>query len=55
MSVLAIMIGASLVVAVGFLLAFIWAVKSGQFDDSHTPAIRMLFDQRGKTKSKQET
>ena len=27
-----------------FLSAFIWAVKSGQFDDNETPSIRMLFD-----------
>jgi len=32
------------VVAVGFLLAFFIAVKNGQFDDSTTPGIRMLFD-----------
>lgn len=28
-------------IAVGF---FIWAAKSGQFDDLETPAVRMLFD-----------
>jgi cbb3-type cytochrome oxidase maturation protein len=28
-------------VAVGF---FIWAAKSGQFDDLETPPVRMLFD-----------
>jgi cbb3-type cytochrome oxidase maturation protein len=28
-------------VAVGF---FIWAVRSGQFDDLETPAVRILFD-----------
>jgi cbb3-type cytochrome oxidase maturation protein len=27
-----------------FLGAFIWAVKNGQFDDSKTPSIRILFD-----------
>lgn len=34
----------SLIVAVGFLLAFIWAVKAGQYDDAYTPSVRMLFD-----------
>ncbi len=34
----------SLLVAVGFLLAFIWATRSGQFDDDYTPSVRMLFD-----------
>jgi cbb3-type cytochrome oxidase maturation protein len=34
----------SLIVAVGFLLAFVWATRSGQFDDDYTPSVRMLFD-----------
>jgi cbb3-type cytochrome oxidase maturation protein len=46
MSVIAVMIGASLVLAGGFLLAFLWAVRSGQYDDKMTPSIRMLFDDR---------
>jgi len=44
MSALFILIGASLIVAIGFLIAFLWAVKSGQFDDKHTPSIRILLD-----------
>ncbi|RKZ37271.1 MAG: cbb3-type cytochrome oxidase assembly protein CcoS [Gammaproteobacteria bacterium] len=31
-------------VAGGFLAGFIWAVKSGQYDDTESPAMRMLFD-----------
>jgi len=31
-------------VAGGFLAAFIWSVKSGQYDDDYTPSVRMLFD-----------
>lgn len=46
MSVIAVMIGASLMLAGGFLLAFLWAVRSGQYDDKMTPSIRMLFDDR---------
>jgi cbb3-type cytochrome oxidase maturation protein len=38
----------SLLVATGFLIAFIWAIKSGQFDDNVTPSIRMLWDDRKK-------
>jgi cbb3-type cytochrome oxidase maturation protein len=34
----------SLFAALIFLGAFIWAVKNGQFDDSKTPSIRILFD-----------
>ncbi len=51
MSVVFVLIGASLLVAVGFLAAYLWAVKSGQFDDKHTPAIRILFENNKKTKN----
>ncbi len=34
----------SLIIALGFLLAFHWAVKSGQYQDTESPAVRMLFD-----------
>lgn len=44
MSVIILLIGASLTVALIFLAAFLWAVKSGQYDDSYTPSVRMLFD-----------
>lgn len=44
MSVLFILIGASIITALGFLIAFIWSVKNGQFDDDYTPSVRMLFD-----------
>ena len=44
MEVVLILIGFSLVVATGFLVAFIWALRRGQFDDLTTPAIRMLFE-----------
>jgi cbb3-type cytochrome oxidase maturation protein len=44
MSALFILLGASLSIAIGFLVAFIWSVKSGQYDDEYTPSVRMLFD-----------
>jgi cbb3-type cytochrome oxidase maturation protein len=44
MSVLIILIAASILVAAGFLIAFIWSVKNGQYDDDYTPSIRMLMD-----------
>ncbi|THD69194.1 cbb3-type cytochrome oxidase assembly protein CcoS [Robertkochia marina] len=44
MSVIYILITVSLVVAVVFFIAFVTAVKSGQFDDSYTPSVRMLFE-----------
>jgi cbb3-type cytochrome oxidase maturation protein len=44
MSVIVVLIGFSIVVAAGFLVAFLWAVKSGQYDDDISPSIRILFD-----------
>lgn len=35
---------AAITVAGGFLGAFIWATKDGQYDDTYTPSVRMLFD-----------
>ncbi len=44
MSVILILILASLAIAVAFLAGFIWAVKSGQFEDTCTPSLRILAD-----------
>ena len=49
MSVIYLLIVVSLAVAVIFLVAFIWAIRSGQFEDDETPAIRMLFDNKPKS------
>jgi cbb3-type cytochrome oxidase maturation protein len=50
MQVIIVLIGFSLVVAIGFLVAFLWAVRSGQYDDDVSPGMRMLFDDK-KTES----
>ena len=47
MSVILILILASLAVALAFLAAFIWAVRSGQFEDTCTPAMRILSEDEG--------
>ncbi len=44
MSVVVILLLASVLVAGGFLVAFLWAARSGQYDDLVTPSMRMLFD-----------
>ena len=44
MSAIFLLIGASILVAGGFLVAFLWSVKNGQYDDDNTPSVRMLFD-----------
>ena len=46
MKILLALIAVSLLVALGFLAAFFWAVKSGQYEDEYTPSIRMLFDDK---------
>ena len=44
MSALFVLIGLSLMAALGFLAAFIWSVRKGQYDDDYTPSVRILFD-----------
>ena len=44
MIVIYLLIAISIFVAIGFFIAFVFAVKSGQYDDDYTPSVRMLFD-----------
>ena len=44
MSVIYILLAISILVAIIFFIAFVFAVKSGQYDDSYTPSVRMLFE-----------
>lgn len=44
MSVMIIHIVVSLIIALGFLAAFIWAIRSNQYDDDYSPSVRILFD-----------
>lgn len=44
MSIIYFLISISLIVALLFFVAFIKAVKSGQYEDDYTPSVRMLFD-----------
>lgn len=52
MSALYILIGISLIVAIGFLAAFLWAVRKGQYEDDYTPSVRMLFENELTEKNK---
>ncbi len=54
MSVLFVLIGVSMLVAGGFLIAFLWAVKKGQYEDSYSPSVRILFDDMEKEEQKEE-
>lgn len=51
MLVIFLLIFVSLTVALGFLAAFVWAVKSGQFEDTCTPSMRMLTDEESPRKT----
>ena len=44
MSVIYVLLGISIVVALIFFAAFILAVRKGQYDDAYTPSVRMLFE-----------
>ena len=54
MSVLFVLIGVSMFVAGGFLVGFLWAVKKGQYDDSYSPSVRILFDDQENEAQKEE-
>ena len=46
MSVILLLIPLSVIIASAFLAAFVWAVRSGQFEDTCTPSMRLLTEDR---------
>jgi len=44
MSIIYVLLAISVTVALVFFAAFVFSVKSGQFDDTYTPSVRMLFE-----------
>lgn len=44
MTIIYLLIGLSLTVAITFLASFLWAIRSGQYEDDYTPSVRMLFE-----------
>ncbi|MCL6218844.1 cbb3-type cytochrome oxidase assembly protein CcoS [Zunongwangia pacifica] len=44
MNIIYVLLSISVVVAVVFFIAFIISVKRGQYDDTYTPSVRMLFE-----------
>ncbi len=55
MSVIIILLIVSIFIAGGFLVAFLWSVKDGQYDDEFSPPRRILFDETNNNKTKPET
>jgi cbb3-type cytochrome oxidase maturation protein len=51
MAVLLILILASLGIALAFLFGFVWSVKTGQFDDTITPSMRILTEDESQNDS----
>ncbi|MBR9979081.1 MAG: cbb3-type cytochrome oxidase assembly protein CcoS [Bacteroidetes bacterium] len=54
MQVMFVLIGFSLLVALTFLGIFIWAVRSGQFEDQYTPSVRAVFDDEWRAENDEE-
>ena len=54
MGVIFLLIGVSIFIALLFLLFFLWASKTGQFDDDYTPSVRMLFDDNIESKNQKK-
>ncbi len=56
MNIIYMLLAISVFVALVFFVAFLFSVKKGQYDDTYTPAIRMLFeDEIVKTNTKKNT
>lgn len=55
MNILYFLIGCSVLVALVFLGAFFWALKSGQHDDVYTPSVRILFDDEVKNDTNEKS
>lgn len=54
MSVIFLLIIFSLLLAIGFLIAFIWSVKNGQYEDDFTPSVRILFEDETDSETSQK-
>ena len=50
MTIIILLVVFSMVVAGGFLGAFLWAVRSGQYEDTYSPAVRILFEDQVRDK-----
>jgi cbb3-type cytochrome oxidase maturation protein len=48
MAIIILLISISLFIAIGFLMSFLWNMKSGQYDDTYSPSVRMLFENKPK-------
>ncbi len=54
MEIIIILLPIALLLALAFLIFFIWATKSGQYDDMDTPSLRILFEDNNISKNIRE-
>jgi len=55
MGIIGLLIFVSLFIAVCFLIVFLWNLKSGQYDDTYSPSVRILFDDKPKSRKDEPT
>lgn len=58
MEIIFVLLAISICLAIFFLISFLWATKTGQFDDTEGPAMRMLFDseiEKGSASTEEKT
>jgi cbb3-type cytochrome oxidase maturation protein len=48
MTIIILLIAISLTIALIFLGVFLWSLKTGQYDDTYTPSVRILFEDKVK-------
>lgn len=52
MSVILVLVCISILIAGGFLIAFVWAIRNGQYEDTFSPSVRILFENEKKDERK---
>ena len=55
MGIITLLITISVTIAVVFLAVFYWNMKNGQYDDTYTPSVRMLFDDKPSAEAAKST
>jgi cbb3-type cytochrome oxidase maturation protein len=54
MTIIILLIAISLTIALIFLGVFLWSLKTGQYDDTYTPSVRMLFEDKPKAETEKK-
>lgn len=52
MTVILVLVCISMLIAGGFLIAFVWAIRNGQYEDTFSPSVRILFENQKKVDGK---